>query len=129
MNPQKGQYIRCILRNNMIIEGIVESWSNGKSILRSLDGGSISTIQHTSQDVVAFKIILKTPVQIKKDLEEKFEQVRQKPSTDELRLKNMAELKILMVEEEKRAIAEQIKDHYINNNRKTIYEQPGFLKK
>lgn len=129
MNPQKGQYVRCILRNNMIIEGNVESWSSGKSTLRSSDGNSISTIQHTSQDVVAFKIILKTPIRVKKDLEEKFEQTQQLPSNDEFRLKNMAELKILMTEEEKKAISEQIKDHHINNNRKVIYEQPGFLKK
>lgn len=129
MNPQKGQYVKCILRNNVIIEGNVESWSSGKSVLQSFDESSVSIIQHTSQDVVAFKIILKKPTQIKKELEDKFEQVSKNIGDDELRLKNMAELKILMIEEEKKIISDKIKDHHINNNRKTIYEQPGFFKK
>lgn len=129
MTPQKGQHIKCILRNNLVVEGIVEFWSDDKSILRSLDGANISIIQHSAQDIVVIKIILKESSQIKNELETKFDEVYQQPSEDTLRLKNMAELKILMIEQEKKIIAEKIKDHHIGEVKKVNYGQPKFFKK
>lgn len=127
MIPQKGQQIRCVLRNNLIIDGIVDSWSDGKSVLRSKDGTSISIIQHTAQDIVVVKIILKEAAQIKTELEEAFEKIYESPSEDELRLKNLAELKNLMNEQEKKIVAEKLKDHHIDGVRKVTYGQLGLL--
>src|SRR5271166_5906266 len=128
MIPQKGQQVRCVLRNNLIIDGIVEFWSDGKSVLRSKDGVSVSIIQHTSQDIVVIKIILKEPIQIKNDLEQQFEEIRQCPSGDDLRLKNLVELNSLMAEQDKKIIVEKLKDHQIDGVKKVAYGQPGFLK-
>jgi len=130
MIPQKGQHIRCLLRNNLIIDGIVESWSDAKSVLRSLDDTSVYIIQHSAQDIVVIKIILKEPIKIKNDLSTQFEEELTKPSNDELRLKNMAELKTLLNEQEKKIIAEKLKDHHVNGDvKKVTYEQPGFFPK
>jgi hypothetical protein len=130
MIPQIGQHIRCLLRNNLIIDGIVESWSDAKSVLRSLDNSSVSIIQHSSQDIVVIKIILKEPEKLKSDLSSQFEEEYAKPSNDQLRLKNMAELKTLLNEQEKKIIAEKLKEHHVNDDvKKVTYGTPGFFKK
>jgi len=129
MIPQKGQHIKCIMRNNLIIDGIVESWSGAQSVLRSIDNTGFSIIQHTDQDIVAIKIIIKDSVKIKNELEEKFEEVHQLPSSNELRIKNMAELKTMMAEQEKQIISEKIKNHHIKDIKRVIYEQPRFFQK
>jgi len=127
MIPKKGQHIKCVLRNNLIIDGIVDSWSDDKSVLLSRDGASASVIQHTLQDVVVIKIIFKNLLQTKESLEQKFNETLSNPS-DDLRLKNLAELKTLMIEQEKKIISEKLKDHQIGNVRKVEYEQPRFFK-
>ena len=140
MIPKKDQHVRCVLRNNLIIEGTVDSWSDAKSVLRSLDGSSVSIIQHTAQDIVVVKIILQEPVKEKKEpiqarveakteLEKKFDEVYQSPSDNELRVKNLAELKTLMNEQERKIISERIKNHQATDVRKVTYGQPEFLKK
>lgn len=127
MNPQKGQQVKCVLRNNLIIDGIVESWTDNKSVLRAKDGSSVSVIQHTDQDVVIVKILFKEPVQMKQDLEAQFEQEWEKPSEDELRLKNLADLKSMMIEQEKKIVANKLREHHIEEVKKVTYGQPGFL--
>jgi hypothetical protein len=127
MNPQKGQQIKCVLRNNLIIDGIVESWTDNKSVLRAKDGSSVSVIQHTDQDVVIVKILLKELTQMKQDLEDQFEQELEKPSEDELRLKNLADLKSMMIEQEKKIVANKLREHHVEGVKKVTYGQPGFL--
>lgn len=129
MIPQKGNHIKCLMRNNLVLEGIVELWSNDQSILRSLDGTSVSIVQHPAQDIVVIKIILKEPTQIKKELEVKFEEEFNKPSDDDLRVKNMVELKTMLNEQEKKIVAEKLKSHHIGEVKRTSYGQPGFFSK
>lgn len=129
MIPQKGQHVKCVLRNNLIIEGIVESWSDDQSILKSLDDASLSIILHTAQDILLIKIILKNSSEIKNELQVKFEEAYSQPSDDKLRLKNMVELKKLLTEQERRIVSEKIKDHHISNVKETKYEAPPILYK
>lgn len=129
MIPKKGQHVKCVLRNNLILEGIVEVWSDEQSSLYSLDRSSISIIQHTSEEVVVVKIILKSHSQVKNHLEEKFDEVYAQPSDNDLRIKEMAELKILLAEQEKKIISEKIKEHHLGNTKKVTYGQPQFLQK
>jgi hypothetical protein len=128
MNPQKGQQVRCVLRNNLIIDGVVESWTDNKSVLRAKDGSSVSVIQHTDQDVVIVKILLKESSQGTHELENQFEKELEKPSDDNLRLKNLADLKCMMIEQEKKIIANKLREHHIGEVKKVTYGQPGFLK-
>jgi hypothetical protein len=129
MIPQKGNHVKCLMRNNLVLEGIVDVWSDDQSILRSLDSTSVSIIQHSAQDIVVIKIILKEPVQIKKELEVKFEDEFNKPSDDNLRVKNMVELKTMLNEQEKKIVAEKLKNHHIGEVKKISYGQPGFFSK
>ncbi len=128
MIPQKGQHIKCVLRNNLIIDGIVDFWSDAKSALRSIDGTSISIIQHTAQDIVVVKIILKDSAQVSTELEQEFHEVYQQPSEDSLRLKNMIELKSLMAAQEKKIVTEKVRNHTVSEVKQVSYGLPGFIK-
>jgi hypothetical protein len=129
MIPQKGSHVKCVMRNNLVLEGVVESWSDDQSILRSLDDSSLSIIQHSLEDIVVIKVILKKPLQTKKELEIKFEEEVKKPSDDNLRLKNIVELKNMLNNQEKKIIAENLKNHHIGEIKKINYGQPGFFPK
>lgn len=144
MIPQKGQYVKVVFRNSTQMEGIVESWSDNKSVLLAQDKQSLMVIMKTSEDVLAFKIILNhmTLEDAKKKLEEtqdKFRQILQQPvapkdleeqglTAIQIKGKNLAQLKSLMIEQEKKIIAEKIREHTLHDIRTTRYEQPRFHK-
>lgn len=128
MTPQKGQYIKCILKNNLVVEGIVDSWSKDAAILAT-DGSSLSIIPNVTENVILVKIIFKTSQQVKSDLEQKFHEVHQSPSDDDLRNQKMADLKILMIEQDKKIVSEKLKDHNITDIKRATYDQLGILKK
>ena len=130
MIPQKGQQIRCIFRNNLIIEGVVEYWSDQQSILQTSDNSGTFIIHNTLADIMVTKVIDKTSsIIVKNELENKFEEVYQNPSNDDLRVKKMAELKTLMIKQDKKILAEKIKDHNIDNIKQTTYQQPNIFNK
>ena len=37
MTPEKGQQVKCILRSSLIVEGIVQEWSDTQVVLKALD--------------------------------------------------------------------------------------------
>jgi len=142
MMPKEGQHVKCVLRTGAMAEGIVEEWFNNVVQLRSLDGESILIIPHPNEDIMLIKIVLDKPKSeaevikekiIKKqthsDLEKELQKVYEQPSGDDLRTKKMAELKVLMAEQEKKIIADKLKDHRIGDTRKVEYGQPEFYKK
>ena len=142
MMPKEGQHVKCVLRTGAMAEGIVEEWFNNVVQLRSLDGESILIIPHPNEDIMLIKIVLDKPKSeaevikekiIKKqthsDLEKELQKVYEQPSGDDLRTKKMVELKVLMAEQEKKIIADKLKDHRIGDTRKVEYGQPEFYKK
>lgn len=155
MIPEVGQHIKVILKNNTVVEGIVEEWFNNYVKLKSLDEKSILIIPHPNEDIMLIKVFL-TPefpklefVKLKKDdgteiettpeahrvlnevasLEEQFQETLKLPSDNPDRLKTLAELKRLMNEQEKKIVSEKVKNHYIDGTRKVQYGYPGFFKK
>lgn len=126
---QKGQYVRCVLKNNLLLEGIVESWSETISVIKSKDGLQSSIILNTLQDVMVVKIIHKHPIELKTELEQQFIDTTSAPSDDELRLKKMVELKALLVEQEKKIVAEKLRSHHVGEVKKVNYELPRFRQK
>jgi len=142
MIPQPGQHVKCILRNNTIVEGIVDNWRgdihSGLTQLRSLDGDSILIIPNLD-DVMLIKIMLEKPKSLTAEIKEKIEkksqlnkefiEVYEQPSNDDLRTKKLAELKILLVAQEKKIIADKMKDHHLSGVKAVQYGQPGFLTK
>lgn len=124
-----GQYVKIVFRNSTQAEGTVESWSDKESVLVSADQFSKFVIFNTQEDVMAVKICFETPiVEVKKKFEEtveEFKRVYAEPSDDEFRNQNLAQLKILMNEQEKKIISEKIKSHTITNSRPTQYGLPS----
>lgn len=136
MIPEKGQYIKCIFRNNAIIEGIVESWSDQRSVLKTSDEENLLIIQRTADDVMIVKIVLesqkvkpiKNKIIAKSNLEKEFSEVYEQPSDNDLRTKRLAELKIMMAEQEKKIITEKLKDHHCSGIKSINYQYPSFIK-
>jgi hypothetical protein len=138
MMPTSGQHVKCILKNGAVVEGIVEEWSTNSVELRSLDGESILIIPRPNEDIMLIKVLLeklKPEVEIIKEkiiekgsLEEELQKTVEQTSND-LRLKKMAELKILLAQQERKIITDKLKDHHISDVRKAQYERPGFFKK
>lgn len=150
MIPEKGQYVKCLLVNGTIIEGIVETWnmyaafseSANKMIgvveLKSIDDKSIIIIRHPDENILVVKISLeevkveapRTQIQKIKDkiirkskTEQIFEQKVAEPSNpyDATRNKSLAELKIELAKQEKEIVASKLKDHYLGDVRKVEY--------
>lgn len=123
MIPKVGEHIKCVLLNNCIAEGKVVEWGD-ECTLSSLDECSFILISR--KDIVLTKIFKKMQIT---SIENKFEEEYKKPSDDDLRTKNLAELKIELIEQEKKIVANKLKAHHIGQNKKVEYGQPGFFKK
>ena len=63
MNPDTGSHVKLILKNNTVVEGIVEEWFANYVKLKSLDGQSVMIIPHPNEDIMLIKIFLADPVQ------------------------------------------------------------------
>ena len=133
MIPQKGQYVKLMFRNGAQAEGFVDSWSDAQSVLKS-DNGSLFLVQSTAEDVMAIKIVADfvprvTLEQNLEEYQEKFQEELEKPSADDLRIKNLAQLKIAMLQNEKQITAAKLRSHDISSsNRKASYEHGLFTK-
>lgn len=144
MIPKKGQYVKVVFRNGTQMEGIVDTWSEQKSVLLAQDKQSVMVIMKTLEDVLAFKIILNhlSLEEAQKKLSEsqdKFREVIKTPIPPEqveqegltplqIKAKTLAQLKTIMIEQEKKIIAEKIREHTIHDVRIPRYEQPRFHK-
>jgi hypothetical protein len=116
MEPQVGQFVKLIFRNGTLMEGIVQQWSKTRSVLKSESSDDILVILQTEQDLLAYKIVASyiSPKELPhrlNQLEQQFEETRQQPSTDDLRLQSLAQLKVAMIQHEKKMVANQLKHH------------------
>ena len=137
MMPQKEQYVKLIFRNGTVAEGRVEEWSDKISVLVSGNDQCRLLIMNTAEDIMLVKIDMMTKtgndmptISAQKHLEElneQFEEEYDKPSTDELRLKKLADLRKLMIEEEKKVVAAKLNEHTISNTNPVGYGNP-FIK-
>jgi hypothetical protein len=122
-------HVKILLKNNTIVEGIVEEWGDNIK-LSSLEKDSYIIIQNPKENIVLVKIFIKNKLpQEKIDLEENFQQVVQSPSEDPLRLKSLVELKGLMCKQDKQIISDKLKNHHIESNQLVTYATPNFFKK
>ena len=56
-----GQHVKLILRNGLVEEGLVLTWSEKQSTIRSLQSANILVILKTLEDVIAVKVFLDKP--------------------------------------------------------------------
>jgi len=136
--PKEGQHIKCFLRNGSVVEGIVEIWDS-PVILKTLDGTSQMIIHNPMQDIMLTKVLLSEAVPAKSREQEIADKIREKameegqPEPDEQSLNAMtkAQLHVELIEQERRVVAEKMKDHYPESQvpRKKTYGYPRFLQK
>jgi len=140
MTPQTGQHVKVILSNGVIAEGIVEEWHPNTVQLRSIDGESILIINKPTEDIMLIKIILEKPKE-KADFESvpsveeanefaaHFQEVADSTDPyDNAGVKTLAQLRIELNKQERRIIAEKLKEHRPGIGSKSIsrtYNYPG----
>lgn len=60
MIPKEGDHVKCVFRNGMVIEGIVEKWiPTVTAVLRSLEDNSTLIITKPTDDIMLTKIFPK----------------------------------------------------------------------
>lgn len=138
MIPEKGQQVKCFLRNSVVLEGIVEDWTEAQVVLQSLDKQSLMIVHRPSEDIMLTKIVLgevpqvisvdKPPPplpEVQKGIEQKLHEV-QATEDPELQEKNLKELRQLVVEQEKQIIANKTKEHFgsAGASKMTQYSSP-----
>lgn len=140
MTPQPGQHVKCILRNGAMAEGIVEEWFGNVVQLKSLDGESVLIITHPAEDIMLIKIILDKKPEEEQNLpteEGADEFVKQFAEADASHdptnpddRKSLAELRIELIKQERKIIAEKLKNHRPSSGPgKVQYGYPGLNKK
>lgn len=133
MIPPIESHVKILLRNNATVEGIVKEWSTEVIKLQSLDDQSYIIIPNPAQDIILIKVFLERPAEekteIKTKLEQRFQQMMEQPSDNPIRNKSLAELKILLSEQDKQIVANKLKNHYPNEAKKVEYGYPRFLSK
>jgi hypothetical protein len=136
----KNKKVKLLLSGNIIVEGVVKSWNANSVHLISLDGSSTSIITHPNEDIRVIKVFEDKveDVELPKNttskatvssLQNKFEETYKQPTSDNLRLKKLVDLKKDLIQQEKEIIANKLKEHTVEEVRKVKYEQPGFFKK
>src|SRR5574339_599291 len=154
MIPPDKSHVKILLRNNTIVEGIVEEWYGNVVKLQSLDDKSYVIIPHPEEDIILIKVLTGMPkidlplvdevtdttdtvtsegVRMVEreisDLESQFETAKNLPTDDPNKTQTLAQLRILMAEQEKKIISEKVRNHYPSETKKVKYGYPGFFKK
>jgi len=146
MTPRTGQHVKVLLRNGTLVEGLVEEWFNNHVQLKSLDGESVLILTRPEEDIMLIKILLdklpeKTALKNPDDYRSSKEDadhfcssfdnplVTDYNNPDEV--KSLAELRIELAKQERRIIAEKLREHRpsIKGAGKVEYGYPGLGKK
>jgi len=138
--PNIGQYIKCIFRNGVTSEGVVEEWNDKMAQLRSLDGKSILIITNPTADIMLIKIMLEDTSDLDNAPAPVLEETIQEDDDHKPAIlinpynvdynKNLVELRKEKAEQERRILTEKLREHIPTmGSGKVKYEQPGFYKK
>jgi hypothetical protein len=117
--PNVGHDVLCYLHNSTILEGIVKEWNenyihliskNNESIIiyYPMDNVLFVKIKHKEKPNKEYNEIKKEYNEIKKEYNETIKQ-----PTSDLRNKKIADLKILLNEQEKEILANKLKEQII----------------
>ncbi len=139
MNIEKGQHVKYFLRNGMVLEGIVEEDTAAQVVLQALDGQSIMILHHPAEDIMMTKVVLTEqspeipeeqpqaePTEMQEQIKGKLQEVHQMPEDPELQKKTIAELRQLVMEQERQIITQKRREHFgtAGNGKLTQYSSP-----
>jgi len=121
MIPQQGQYVKIFLRNSMIIEGLVEEWTDQQVVLKLLlSDESFAIVHRPGEDILVTKVGTQpTPVQTDKPSSEIRQEIVAtlkeaiKPEVEpEIQKMNLTQLRQLVVQQDRKIIEEKRKEHF-----------------
>ncbi len=124
MKIENGQHVKYFLRNGMVLEGIVEEDTPSQVILKALDGQSIMILHHPAEDIMMTKVVLvensveipeepqAEPTEMQEQIKGKLHEAQQLPEDSELQKKTIAELRQLVLEQERQIIAQKKREHF-----------------
>jgi hypothetical protein len=115
MIPQPNQQVIIFFRTGIRIEGIVVSWSDQKSVLKTSDA-TVIVIQKTLDDVMFYKITNAKSV---------YDVAINKPIKTVEDIKSIANLKIELNELEREEIKEKLTTHVADGMKAVEYGIPG----
>lgn len=123
MIPQIEQQVIVIFKTGIQISGIVVSWSDEKSVLKTSSETSFIVINSTKQDVMFYKIF-------NGELKEKAQEIIEKPIKTDDDIKSLVELKGELNNLEREEISEKLKSQHITSSEQRTYGYPtSILKK
>lgn len=120
MLPDTGKHVRVVFRNGTVIDGIVKEWVSNYVQLESLTDQSMIIITHPEEDIMLIKILLDPPaksesVPEKQQIRKLADQLLEVPETEaqaDLQQKSMAELKRMVVDQDRKMIQRKIREHF-----------------
>ena len=132
MKPIKGQSVKCFLQSSIILEGIVEEWSDEQVILKSIGEKNLIIIHRPNVDIMVTTVLL-VPSEPVKELPEIKKQILNKlketleSSEDDVKDKNLKQLRKLVIEQEKKIISDKQKEHTSSSQAGTSYTDQSKL--
>ena len=121
MIPDKGHHVKCVMRTTLVLEGIVEEWTEVRVVLRSIDGESLMIIHRPAEDILLTKVMLTEPISKEKvahnqtEAQEKIKaKLQEVQQIDDLELqeKSIAELRDMVKEQERQIIINKRREHF-----------------
>lgn len=118
MTPEVDQLVKCYMRSGIVLEGTVIEWAS-EVVLKSLTDETLMIIHHPVEDIILTKIMLKietssaenTKTDTKEAIKEKLHQL-QSLEDPELREKTVAELRGMVIAQDRKIISDKTKEHF-----------------
>ena len=124
----KGTRIKCVLRDNVIVDGVVEDITDDYMLIKSLDNKVLSIINRPSEFIMVMNVLVNDDNDINIKVNE-VPATKLSVEADPNRIKTLVELRNERVALEKEEIANKLKSFEVGEVRKVPYEYPGFYKK
>lgn len=146
MNDLIGKRVSILMTNGIAVDGIIFQFGDNKINLHLLDNSDLMFIMNVERDVQLIRVFSEKK-QDQFSLKEKLDKVQNDFKTkaneihskDQMRIKKLGELKINLINQERKIAKEKLVDHVpgvskISNQDmekigKGSYEFPGFLRK
>lgn len=104
MIPAHNAHITIFFRTGIQLSGIVISWSDQKSVLKSLSGAQTIVIQNTLSDILFYKYT-------DGSIEKEYQEIVEKPIKTQDDILELADLKNQLNDLEREEIREKLRSH------------------
>lgn len=133
MNIKAGKFIKIVFKNNSIIQGIVEEWSDKEVVLFNTEKNKQYIVYNISENALLVQIDQQSKAQIKEEPAIIPEVSIIEPGMTDydlarLKAKKIAELKVLEAEQEREIVKNKLKSANVPEVH-PVYQIPNFFKK